>query len=668
MAEGAARGGRWGRALKILAGIVVIGLIVAVIVIKSLQFHPPQNHFTWDNSPPAPVADNLDWKAVGGDIGQARYSPIGQITDKNVGLLQVAWTYRTGEMARRGEAMNWSKFEATPIIADNKLVLCSPFNRAIALDPVTGKEIWVFDAKIDASHKPVNNLGCRGLARWVDKTAPAGSLCAERLFMATNDLRMVALDARTGAPCPGWGNKGWTQVIDPRETHDPVEVHINMAPAVVGDVVVIGSSIADSAWLAAARGTVHAYDARTGVLRWTFDPFPSPGNKTGAANVWSAISADPERDLVFLPTTSPSPDFFGGDRQGDDSFESAMVAIKASTGKVAWVFQTAHHDIWDYDVPDAPAMFTLNRGGQKIPALAFTTKSAFLYVLDRETGKPLYPVVEKPMPQSDVPGERTAATQPFSTLPPLSPQTFDPKKEAFGLTPIDRAMCRKQYDRIRNEGIFTPPSIKGSILYPSTGGGGEWGGVAIDPRTNRLIVNTNNFTEIMKLIPRAEYDRLYGGLKVKPRMMAPQRGASYAAHTVLTFSPLGIPCSPPPYGALNAYDLDTGKVAWRKPLGTTSDKAPFGIAFDWGSINFGGPLMTGGGLVFVAATTDNRFRAFRVSDGELLWAVDLPASAQAAPMTYAVGGRQYVVLAAGGHGMLGTKKGDYVIAYALPKK
>ncbi len=663
MVEGTARAGRLRRVLMVVLGIGVVGVIGAVGVIWLLQFRPPQNSIDWEKSAPAPVADNLDWKAVGGDIGQARYSPIGQITDKNVGLLQVAWTYRTGEMARRGEAINRSKFEATPIIADNKLVLCSPFNRAIALDPVTGREIWVFDARIDASHKPVNNLGCRGLARWVDKTAPVGSLCAERLFMATNDLRMVALDARTGKLCPGWGTNGQTIVIPLSMTHDPVEVHINMAPAVIGDVVVIGSSIADSQWLAAARGTVHAYDARTGALRWTFDPFPSPANKTGAANVWSAISGDPERDLVFLPTSSPSPDFFGGQREGDESFASAMVAVKASTGKVAWVFQTTHHDLWDYDVPDAPAMFTLNRGGQKIPALAFTTKSAFLFVLNRETGQPLYPVIEKPVPQSDVPGERTSPTQPFSSLPPLAPQNFD-VKDVFGFTPIDRAMCRKQFDGIRNEGIFTPPSIRGSILYPATAGGGEWGGVAIDPTTNRLVVNTNNFVEIMKLIPRAEYEKM----KVKPRMTAPQRGSAYAAQTVLTFSPLGVPCSPPPYGEIQAIDLDTGKRAWRKPLGTSSDRAPFGISFNWGSINFGGPLMTGGGLAFVAATTDNRLRAFRVKDGKELWAFDLPASAQAAPMSYAIGGRQYVVLAAGGHGMLGTKKGDYVIAWALPKK
>ncbi len=296
--------------------------------------------------------------------------------------------------------------------------------------------------------------------------------------MATNDLRMVALDARTGARCPGLGHE-WRDTrssIQRSELHDPVEVHINMAPAVVGDVVVIGSSIADSAWQAAARGTVHAYDAKTGAPRWTFDPFPSPGNKTGAANVWSAISADPARDLVFLPTTSPSPDFFGGGRQGDESFESAMVAVKASTGKVAWVFQTARHDIWDYDVPDAPALFTLHRNGQNIPALAFTTKSAFLYVLDRETGKPLYPVIEKPVPQSDVPGEHTSPTQPFSTLPPLSAAAFRFRRERMSsaFTPIDRAMCRRQVPSTASATRASSPRRACEARSSASGHTGGW--------------------------------------------------------------------------------------------------------------------------------------------------------------------------------------------------
>ncbi|MDG2005171.1 MAG: pyrroloquinoline quinone-dependent dehydrogenase [Novosphingobium sp.] len=648
--------------LLVVVSLILIIAVGSLLAVLALQFDPPQDGRSWDTSTPVPVADNLDWQAVGGDAGQTKYSPLAQITAANVGRLQVAWTYRTGEMERRGEAINWSKFEATPIIADNKLVLCTPFNRVAALDPATGEEFWVFDAEIDTSLKPINNLGCRGLARWVDTAASPDTPCAERLYMATNDRRLFALDAHTGARCEDFGENGEVIVIPLAETHDPLEVHINAAPAVVGDVVVVGSSIADNERSAAASGRVHAFDTRTGKLSWKFDPVPRSNGKTGAGNVWSSISADPDRDLVFLPTSSPSPDFFGGEREGDESLANSIVAVRASTGAVVWSFQTVHHDLWDYDIPAAPALFTLRRDGGEIPAMAFATKSAFLFVLDRETGKPLYPVIERSVPQTDVPGERTSPTQPFSTLPTLARQSFS-AEEAFGIIGIDKMKCRSMLENIRNEGIFTPPSLGGSALVPSRAGGAEWGGVAIDPTSNRLIVNTNSFPiEIIKLIPREEYDRSPDW----PAFSAPQTGARYAYESKQAFSQLGMPCTPPPWGLISAIDLDTGKLAWRKPLGTTSSQAPFGIALNWGTPNFGGPLMTAGGLVFIAATTDDRLRALRVDDGEEIWAVDLPASAQASPMTYAVGGRQYVVLAAGGHGMMGTKKGDYVIAYALP--
>jgi quinoprotein glucose dehydrogenase len=407
---------------------------------------------------------------------------------------------------------------------------------------------------------------------------------------------------------------------------------------------------------------VRAYDVRTGTLRWTFEPVPGANGKTGAANVWSSISVDIDRGLVFLPTSSPSPDFFGGERQGDARFANAIVAIRAATGEVVWSFQTVHHDLWDYDIPAAPALFTLRRGTRAIPALAFATKSGFLFVLDRETGKPLYKVVERPVPQSDVAGEKTSPTQPFSTLPALTRQKFT-SDDAFGIIGFDRWKCQRQFRNIRNEGLFTPPSLRGSVQTPGRAGGGEWGGVAIDPATNRLIVNTNSLVEIMRLIPRDQYHHKGPA----SGLAAPQTGSRYGFETELAFSKFGIPCSPPPWGLINAIDLDTGKLAWRKTLGTTSTRAPFGISLNWGTLNFGGPLITAGRIVFVAATMDNRIRAFRMADGVELWADDLPASGQASPMTYAIGGRQYVVIAAGGHASMRTKPGDYVVAYALPR-
>ncbi len=651
-----------GRALKVVAGLLLLVALGGLVTIWLLQFDPPQNGRTWDASEPAAVPETLDWKAVGGSAGQSKYSPLAQITQNNVGRLEVAWTYRTGEMKRRGAAMQGSKFEATPIIADGKLVFCTPFNRVAALDPATGREIWTFDAEIDVSVRPANGFNCRGLASWTDSRAQAGAMCAQRLFMATSDRRLFAIDARTGARCTDFGKNGELVVVPLEETHGKWEVHINAAPAVVGDVVVVGSSISDSRFAAVPSGKVRAYDPRSGALKWAFEPVPGAEGKTGAGNVWSSISADIERGLVFLPTSSPSPDFFGGERAGDPRLANSIVAVKAATGEVVWSFQTVHHDLWDYDIPAAPALFTLHRDGREVPALAFATKSGFLFVLNRENGEPLYKVTERPVPQTDVPGERTSPTQPYSSLPVLARQKFT-ANDAFGVALFDKWKCQRQFRDIRSEGVFTPPSLKGSVLGPGRAGGAEWGGVAIDPVTNRLVINTNNLIEIIRLIPRAEFDRV----KREPAMTAAQAGSSYGFESELTFSPLGMPCNPPPWGMISAIDLDTGKLAWTRTLGTTAKRAPFGIALKWGTPNFGGPLITAGQLVFVAAATDDRFRAFRLSDGEELWAVELPAGGQATPMTYAVGGRQYIVLAAGGHGIMRTKLGEHVVAYALPR-
>ncbi len=331
--------------------------------------------------------------------------------------------------------------------------------------------------------------------------------------MATFERRICALDARTGARCAGFGTNGEVVAIPMSETHTVWDVKIVAAPAVIGDVVVIGSAVNDGHWAQGSTGKVRAFDARSGKPLWAFETVPNSNGRTGGANVWSSISADPDRDMVFLPTTSPSPDFFGGGRKGDESLANAIVAIKASTGEKLWSFQTVHHDLWDYDIPAAPAMFTLHRGGQAIPALAFATKSGFLFVLDRLTGKPLYPVVERPVPQSDVPGERTSPTQPYSMLPAIARQGISPD-DAFGVIGIDKWMCRRKLEKLRTGPIFTPPSLRGTAISPSRAGGGEWGGVAIDPRTNRLIVNSNNFVDAVRLVPRSEVQRQGSG----PRM------------------------------------------------------------------------------------------------------------------------------------------------------
>jgi quinoprotein glucose dehydrogenase len=637
---------------------------MACAVVEGLQYHPPQAGRAWSAAAPRRLPDTLDWAAVGGDAGQGKYSPLNQINLGDVGRLRVAWIYHTGEAARRGALLARAKFEATPILAARNLVLCTPFNRAVAVDPASGREVWAFDANLDTRVRYANDFNCRGLARWVDSAAPVGSPCAERAFMATNDRRLFALDARTGARCAGFGRDGELTVIPAAETHAPWEVQIVAAPAVINGVVVVGSSVADSQRADAAAGRVHAFDARTGALKWTFDPLPGANGRTGGANVWSSISGDEARHLVFLPTSSPSPDFFGGGRAGDEGLADSIVAVRSETGRVIWSFQTVHHDLWDYDIPAAPTLFTLHRGGSAIPALAFATKQGFLFVLNRETGAPLYRVEARPVPATDTPGERTSPTQPASTLPILAPQAFA-AKDAFGLLGFDAAVCRRKLAAARNEGLFTPPSPRGSIEAPTTGGGANWGGVAIDPAANRLVVNTTLAVEIIQLVPNRAWKDGGGPMA---EASAPQTGAPYAVRRGAALSPLGMPCNPPPWGLLNAIDLDTGALAWRRTLGTTSSLAPFGIALPFGTPNIGGPLITGGGLTFIAATMEQRLRAFDTRTGEELWAGDLPASAQASPMTYAIGGRQYVVVAAGGHSELATKSGDALVAFALPRR
>jgi quinoprotein glucose dehydrogenase len=640
------------------AGLITLGAAMAL-----LQYRPPQEALSFTSDPPVEAADDLSWTVVGGDPGQSRFSTLDQITPRNVGRVKEVWRYSTGEVKRRGAAISRSKFQATPILSAGNLVFCTPFNRVIALDPQSGVQRWVFDAEVDTIQPPANDYNCRGLAQWRDPFAPDPTqTCAQRLFMATNDRRLIALDARTGARCSAFGTKGQIKVIDDEGLITPGEVQFVAVPAVSGDVVIVGSSVADNFRANAPNGSVRAFNARTGKLVWTFDPTPDAQGRTGGGNVWSSITVDQSTNTVFMPTSSPSPDFFGGEREGSEALTNSIVALRGATGEVLWSFQVVHHDLWDYDVPAGPSLFNLRRDGTEVPALAFATKQGFVFVLDRRSGQPLFPVVERPVPPSDVQGERASRTQPFSTLPPVAPQQVGPK-DAFGLTPIDRSACERELAERRNEGLFTPPSIGGTIFMPTTGGGANWGGVAIDLTRNRLIVNTSRAAEVITLVPRSMQA---AGAWGAPEGDASVKDSRYDVRREVLLSPLGLPCTRPPWGALTAIDLDEGKRAWEVPLGTTSTLAPFGIALPWGTPNLGGAVLTRGGLVFIGAAMDNRLRAFSTETGQELWAADLPAGGQASPMTYSVGNRQYVVIAAGGHSVLGTTRGDSVVAFALP--
>ena len=617
-----------------------------------------------------------DWPAYGRDPGGARFSPLTQITRENVAQLQVAWTYHTGVPDMSSMSHRPPALEVTPIVVDGTMYVITPTGIVAALDPRAGTERWRYDAGVDP-HRGYGDFASRGVSYWRDRHAAAGAACATRIIAATIDARLVELDAPTGNPCNGFGASG---VVDLRKDLRvaPGEFafyEVTSPPAIVGDLIVTGSAIADNTNLAPASGEVRAFDIRTGALKWTFDPIPQDSTdpafktweggsaaRTGGANVWSVIVADPARDLVFLPTTSPAPDYFGGMRLGENRYANSIVAIRASTGRMVWHFQTTHHDLWDYDNAAPPALGTVIQDGRKIPVVIQVPKTGMMYVLERTTGKPVFPVEERPVPPSSVPGEAASATQPFTVVtPPLSPLQYS-ANDAWGPTPEAQAACRALLESLRNDGPFTPPSLEGTLVVPGNIGGAAWGGVAIDESRSLAIVPVNRLPAMVQLF-RADgfnwdsvrtVDTQRGLTDFEYTRM---RGTPYIMRRRLILGPTRLPCVKPPFGSLVAVSLTTGAIAWSVPLGTMGGFP--------GSPNLGGAVATAGGLVFIGATLDRAMRAFDVETGRELWKTDLPASARATPMTYEAGGRQYVVIAAGGGGPFGF--GDAIIAFALPK-
>jgi len=621
-------------------------------------------------SPPrAPTASaDVDWPFYGGDAGGQRFSSAGQITPANVRGLKVAWTYSTGELARHGKQLRHASFENTPILAGGRLYVCSQFNAVSALDPATGKAIWQYDPKVDPDIEYPNDNICRGVTYWRDPAAPARSPCTERVYLPTADRRLIALDAASGARCTGFGKNGVVDVGGDVTLVHAGQMQITSPPVIARDTIVLGSSIDDNQRAREITGAVRAYDVRTGALRWTFNPLAAagPGVVAGAANVWAPMSVDEARGLVFLPTSSASPDFYGAARPGAGGNANSVVALDIATGRFAWGFQTTHHDVWDYDIPAQPTLGQVEFGGKSTPAVIQATKQGLIFTLTRDTGQPVIPVHERPVPQGGAPGETLSPTQPFPALPRgLAPMKIS-QKDAFGLTPWDRDACRKLIAGARNEGIYTPPSTQGTILFPFTGGGVNWGGLAFDAGRQVMFVNTSSALHLVTLIPAAE---VKAASKAEPDAeISPNEGAAYGMRRVMLRSPLGLPCNKPPWGQLHAVDMRTGKVLWEVPLGTVRDLAPGAHLMmpHSGVPGFGGPIATASGLVFIGAAMDDYLRAFDARTGKELWKGRLPAGGQATPMTYVWKGRQYVVIAAGGHSKSDTKRGDQVVAYALP--
>ena len=634
--------------------------------------------FGCDAAPIAMDGPTAGWPVYGGDPGGSRHSPLEQITRDNVDDLEVAWTFHTGDIVDGTTTKGKSAFQATPILLDDTLYVCSPKDRVFALDPETGAQKWVFDPALDG--EGVWNFTCRGVAAWQDPSAREGQACANRIFLGTVDARLFALDAETGRACAAFGDAGVVDLKRGMGAIAPGEYGVTSPPTVVGDVVAVGGLVWDGQRTEHAPGVVRGFDARTGALRWAWDPVPpgtpplppspngDPNFHPGTPNAWSIFAADPARDLLFVPTGNAGPDFYGGERHGLDYYSSSVVALRGSTGELVWHFQTVHHDLWDYDVASQPLLIDVTKDGATIPVVVQATKMGHVFVLHRDSGVPVWPVEERPVPQGEVPGETYSPTQPFPTHPkPLHPERVTPD-DAFGLVPWQRSACRAQLAAHRNEGIFTPPSLEGSIQYPSVAGGVNWGSLAFDPSRQLLVTTLNRAAHLVQLFvrdteaaraPRGPFEGVF-----------PQTGTPWVARTrVLTApnSPIPIPCSPQPWGTLLAVDLDTGEKRWEVPFGTTRGLAPFPFWFEIGLPSMGGPLVTASGVVFLGAAMDGYLRAVDVETGEELWKTHLPAGGQATPMTYRLkkDGRQFVVIAAGGHGSLGVPLGDSLVAFAL---
>lgn len=650
-----------------------------------------------------PGGDDSEWPHYAHDPGGTKYSPLSQIDRDNVSTLEVAWTARAGDFPpemfeaqvhggdesipddpRAGgncSACHGTevKFETTPLMRNRTLLLSTPANRVLALDPTDGTRRWAFDPQVDLERGSSEGLISRGVAAWNDPEASGGP-CSRRVYVATIDARLIALDAQTGDPCAGFAEGGTVDLSQGVGLNGrPVDVGdylVTSPPTVVNGVLVVGSAIGDNRRRDVESGVVRAFDAKTGALRWSFDPIPrgpdDPGAEnwtesamqaTGAANVWSIISADADRDLVFLPTGSAAPDFYGGERPGRNDYANSVVALRASTGEVVWSFQVVHHDLWDYDVPAQPVLVELERDGGAVPAVIVGTKMGHVFVLHRETGQPLFPVEERSVPASSVPGEEAWPTQPFPVLPPPLHSTKLSADDAWGVTEEDREFCRRWMSSLENDGIFTPPSLTGIMMWPGFAGGLNWGGIGWDPERQTMVTTVKRLAMFLQLHPRGEFESVH---RVEGRQYTSQAGTPYGMSRQPLVSPSGLPCNPPPFGTLVAIDLSDGHVRWEKPLGTIPDVADVPGSEAWGSLVFGGPLVTAGGLTFVGAGMDDRIRAFDTETGAVLWEHSLPAGGQAAPMTYRVAGRQYVVIVAGGRGGIGSP-GDYIVAFALPE-
>lgn len=648
--------------MSILTRFTSLSALVLAIALLSACSRPQPGEI------PAGVVTH--WPAYGATPGGTHFSRGSQITPDNVKFLEVAWQHRSGDIRQAntapGEFMTQSSLQVTPIVVDDRMYYCSPFNKVFALDAETGEEIWSFDPGVD--HQADFLPNCRGVSSW--KSGAVG-MCEHRIIVGTLDARLIALDAENGQRCTDFGDSGEVDISHGLSKHDSYDYSITSPPAILGNRVITGAMVLDNRRVDIPSGVVRAYDIRSGQFLWAWNPV-KPGDEAlnddktylnGTTNVWSIIAVDTERDMVFVPTGNTSPDYYGGHRDGLDYYSSSVVALDGGSGEVAWFHQMVHHDVWDYDTPAQPTLVDINVDGKTVPAVIQVTKMGMTYALHRETGVPLWPVEERAVSQNGVPEEPLSPTQPFPTHIPHLLKTPLTPEDAWGITPWDRGRCADTISGLDNEGIFTPPSLTGAINYPSNGGGNNWGSPAIHPDSRIMVVFTNRMPGITRLVPRDQCDN--GPDKITTQRQA---GTPYCVETPGVMSPLGVPCTEPPWGTLDAVDIEAGKVLWSVPMGTTRDMAPFPFWWIKGLPGFAAPMMTDTGLVFSGISNEHAFRAFDLKTGAELWKARLPTAANALPISYQVSqtGKQYVAIAAGGHWSGGSPPGDYIIAYALP--
>ncbi len=670
------------------ARVVAALLAVALVLVGGYAFVPAAVVVAQGPAPAVvpvkPEAAQKEWRHWGNTTAGDRFAALDQITKDNVDQLQVAWTAHTGDVPQSNGS--GAEDQNTPLQVGTTVYVCTAYSKIVALNADTGAELWRYDPKATAP----NWQRCRGLGYHDQDGLAAGTTptpgstpgaCRQRLLLPTIDARLIAVDAATGKPCADFGKQG---VVDLKAGMGEVKdgyYQQTSTPLVAGDLVVVGGRVADNFSTDEPPGVVRAYNAVTGDLAWAWDPgnpavtrLPPPGQTytRGTPNVWSAMSYDPKLGLIYLPTGNATPDFWAGERTPfDDKYSSSVVALDAKTGKVRWSFQTTHHDLWDFDLPAQPLLYDIPDGkGGTQPALVQVTKQGEIFMLDRETGKPIAEVQERPVPQGNVPGERYSPTQPYSVgMPSIGNKTLT-ESDMWGATPFDQLLCRIAFKGMRHEGVYTPPGLDHALQFPGSLGGMNWGSVSVDPTSSYMFVNDMRLGLANYLVPRAQIPAGASGIEMG---VVPQEGTPFGAMRERFLSQLGIPCQAPPFGTMSAIDLKTRKLVWQVPVGTVRDTGPLGIRMHLpipiGMPTLGASLATQSGLLFFAGTQDFYLRAFDTATGKEIWKARLPVGSQSGPMTYVSPktGRQYVVVGAGG-ARQSPDRGDYVIAYALPEK